>query len=31
MKKYPIVWIAIPRVCIHLSILPDLITKSSTM
>ena len=31
MKKYPTVCIAIPKVCIHLSILPDFITKSSTM
>ena len=31
MKKYPIVWITIPKVWIHLSILPDFITKSSTI
>ena len=29
MKKYPIVWMMIPKVWIHLSILPDFITKSS--
>ena len=31
IKKYPTVWIIIPTVCIHLSILPDFIIKSSTM
>ncbi len=31
MKKYPTVWIAIPKVWIHLSIFPDFITKSSAM
>ena len=31
MKKYPIVWIAIPSVWIHLSKCPDCITKSSTI
>ena len=31
MKKYPTVWIIIPNVWTTLSILPDLITKSSTM
>ena len=31
MKKYPIVWIAIPKVWIHLSRLPDFIIKSSTV
>ena len=31
IKKYPIVWITIPIVWIHLSILPDFIRKSSIM
>lgn len=31
MKKYPTVWIPIPNVCIHLSMLPDFIMKSSAM
>ena len=31
MKKYPTVWIAIPKVWTHLSKLPDFITKSSAM
>ncbi len=31
IKKYPTVCIAIPKVWIHLSILPDFVTKSSTM
>ena len=29
MKKYPIVWITIPKVWIHLSMFPDFKTKSS--
>ena len=31
IKKYPTVWIAIPKVWIHLSTLPVFVTKSSTM
>ena len=31
MKKYPTVWIAIPRVWIHLSMWPDFVIRSSTM
>ena len=31
IKKYPTVWITIPTVWIHLSILPDFIKKSSTI
>ncbi len=31
MKKYPMVWMAIPRVWIHLSMFPDCIMKSSIM
>ena len=31
MKKYPTVWIAIPKVWTHLSMFPDFITKSSTI
>ena len=31
IKKYPIVWITIPTVWIHLSMLPDFIKKSSTI
>ena len=29
IKKYPTVWIIIPKVWIHLSMFPDLMTKSS--
>ena len=31
IKKYPTVWMAIPKVWIHLSMLPDFIMKSSNM
>ena len=31
IKKYPTVWITIPKVWIHLSMWPDFVTKSSTM